>query len=488
MTLTRTVRIQLMVFAILTVLGVTYSTFNYAGLQRFTGIGTYTVEAEFTDASGLYVNGIVTYRGIDIGTVTDIATAPVGAVATMQLRSGTDVPAGTTAQIRSVSAIGEQNIDLQPTTTVGPYLGDGDVIPVGRTSVPTSASTLLTNADEFLQSIPLNALRTTLDEASAAFDGTGPALGRLIDSSGGILEDAQKTIDPTLRLLSDGETLLDVGNEISGDVGSFTSDLASFTQQLRMNDEQIRSTLDVGPEFAATVGGTLNDIRPATQLLLENLQSVGQVFEVNLPNLRHILVVYPALASIASYAHQGMQLSGDPNEPQGPLDVKLADTQQAGPCTVGFEDIERRDPSDLSPAEPSTNTYCRLPQDDPRSVRGARNLPCATNPSVRTAEISECPKGLPSTWPGMLSRPGQPGAQQQEPPAGVVAPAGLDSGTYDTRSYDAVPYDPATGRFIAPDGVTYTLTEAAEATSRGSTPESEEDAKWQSLLLNPVLT
>lgn len=483
MRLSQTVRVQLVIFAVLTVASLTFASLNYAGLQRITGIGTYEVTAEFTDASGLYVNGIVTYRGTDIGTVTAIETSTGGATATMQLRSGVDVPAGTAAHIRSVSAIGEQYIDFQPTGTDGPYLEDGDTIPIDRTSVPTSAGTLLTNANDLLNSIPLEALRTTVDETYDALDGTGPALGRMIDASDHLLELAQTNIDPTIRLIDDAGPLLDAGNEISTEIATFTTDMASFTEQLRLSDAQVRAALDEGPAFADTVGGTLQDTRQATGVMLADLQSVGQVLEVNLPNLQHILVVYPALSAAMNFVHQGMQVNGNPNEPQGPLDVKLGSTQSAGPCTVGYEDIQRRDPSDTSTMEPSLDSYCQLPQNDPRSIRGARNLPCATDPSVRTAELSECPRGLPSTWPEMLARPGQSTDIPDQAPAGPAtgpAPVAPASFTTPSRAAEAVPYDPATGRFTAPDGVTYTLANAAPD------PREKEGKRWQTLLLDPI--
>lgn len=485
MRLTRMVRVQLVVFAVLTVVSMVFASLNYAGVQRLTGIGTYTVTAEFSDAAGLYVNGIVTYRGTDIGTVTAIETSTSGAVATLQLRSSVNVPADTSAHIRSVSAIGEQYIDFQPTGTDGPFLSDGDAISVDRTSVPTSAGTLLKNADELLNSIPLDALRKTIDETYESLNGVGPALGRIIDSSGNLVELAQKNLDPTIKLIEDAGPLLDAGNEIRPDISTFTTSMASFTEQLRLSDAQVRAALDTGPAFADTVGGTLQDTRQATSLILADLQSVGQVLEVNLPNLQHVLVVYPALSAAINFVHQGMQVNGNPHEPQGPLDVKLGSTQSPGPCTVGYESIQRRDPSDTSPMDPSSNLYCRLPQGDPRSVRGARNLPCATDPSVRTAEVAECPRGLPSTWPEMLARPGRPLGTGPTPvppvpapvPDSSVAPASFRGSP---GRVEAVPYDPATGRFIAPDGVTYTLTDTAPGN------EEKEGTQWQTLLLDPV--
>lgn len=168
---------------------------------------------------------------------------------------------------------------------------------------------------------------------------------------------------------------------------------------------------------------------------------------------------------------------------QGRLDVKLGNSANPPlpPCTEGYQETMRRDPSDLSTAPAPENSYCRLPQTDPRVARGgARNLPCATDPSIRTAEISECPGGPPSTWPGMLARPGQPysppaaNAPDTDPTAPIPAPPDVtgpapvvpaswpgtvqNPGDVHTAS---VPYDPVTGNFRAPNGGDlYSITDA----------------------------
>ncbi|WP_371828786.1 MCE family protein [Rhodococcoides kyotonense] len=480
-------RIQLIVFGLVAILAVGNAVFSYMGVQRYTGIGMYSVTAELERAGGLYVNSLVTYRGVDVGVVTDIAVRPDAAVATLQLRSGVDVPADTEAVVKSVSAIGEQYIDLVPATASEPYLVDGDVVDSSRTSIPIPSSEVVEEVHTLLEALPKDDLHTTVDEAYAAFDGAGPALGTLVDSAQPLIELAQAKITPTQQLITDAEPVLGAFNESGPSIASFTSDLASFSEQLVMNDGQIRTMLDRGPGFFDTVSGTLDDLRSPFPVLLANMQSVGEVARVNVPGIRQILVVYPVLSASINYMHQGFQ-GEDLVYGQGPLDVKLGNTANPLPCTEGY-DAQRRDPSDLSPMEPSVNPYCRLPQDDARAVRGARNMPCATDPTVRTAEVGNCPGGLPSQWPQMLSRPGahyatpdvapQPDSAPQEllqhntEGSATAAPASFAPSS---QSAVAVPYDPVTGNFRSPDGSLYQLGNVAAGDDRkGST--------WQTLFV-----
>lgn len=497
--MTKFVRAQLLVFLVLTVVSLSYVTYNYLGLKRVTGIGTYTVQAHFVDAAGLYENAIVTYRGIDVGLVRSVSVTSTDVVAELQIDSKYSIPASSAAAVKSVSAIGEQYVDFTPESEDGPFLVDGSTVSIDSTSVPTSTGTLLSNAQALLTSIPGEDLRTTIDESFDAFNGLGPDLARLLDSSQSLVSLALANVDPTIRLIEDSEPLLDTGIDVRPQTLSSVSDLNGFSEQLVMNDAQIRSTLDVGPGFADTVSSAFTQLQPALPMMLANLQTVGQVAQVNLPGIEHILVVYPALSSAVGNVFREFPLGGDPNRGQGPLDVKLGSTQRPAPCTEGFGGIERRDPSDTSPMDPNTDAYCTLPQDDPRAVRSARNQPCATDPSVRTAEVADCPRGLPSTWPENLASPNGANAPGQTVPAPAAAPAApaapvadpeptapestteTEEGIFGFRdSGESVPYDPSTGNFFAPDGKMYTLS-AVDDTNNG-----KELRTWQDLWSNPL--
>lgn len=404
MTLTRFVRGQLVVFAILTLVAVLYASSNYVGVQRLTGWRTYSVTAEFTDASGLYVGSMVTYRGVDIGTVSRIYTSPSGAEAVLQIRSGNNVPVRTRAVVRSVSAIGEQFVDLQPQDAEGPYLAGGDQIGLADTSVPVAAGTLLTAADELFGSLPLDSIRILLDETSTALTGTGDDLGWLVDSAQRVMDRAERSLDSATALVEDGEVVLDVGLEVQGPIVAAGESLAEVTAQLRDSDGALRSILAATPDFSGTAVRALDDLGAPVAELGADLQSIGTLAGVYNDNIRHLLTVYPEIAATFTYAHRGFEINNDPNQPHSPLDLKLGNTQMF-PCTTGYESIQRRDPSDLTTADTPPGMWCKLPQDDPSTVRGARNVPCATDPGVRTAEVAECPGGKPSSWPSLLSRP-----------------------------------------------------------------------------------
>lgn len=486
---TKLVRTQLAIFTAVAVVAVGNSVYSYMGLKRVSGIGMYSVDVELDRAGGLYTNALVTYRGVDVGVVESLDVNPDHVTVHLQLDSDHAIPKSADAYVRSVSAIGEQYVDLVPDTSEGPFLADGDVIDRSRTVLPVPASKVVDEVNTLLEGLPKDDLKTTVDEAYTAFNGAGPALSRLIDSTRPLIALAQAELKPTTTLINDAEPVLGAANEAGPDIASFSTNLASFTEQLTMNDAQIRGTLDTGPAFFDAFGGTMSDLQPSLPLLLANLQSTGEVLRVNVPGIRQILVIYPALSAAINHSHLGVQ-GADRTYGQGPLDIKLGNTANPLPCTDGYEQTQRRDPGDLSPTEPATDPYCKLPPTEPRVVRGARNVPCATDPSVRTAEVGECPGGLPSSWPQMLARPGQPYTPAPALPVPPVpapeqsddaqqAPVAATPASWHSQQTPAIstaPYDPITGTFRAPDGALYSI-------DAQSPTQSEEELTWQSLLL-----
>ncbi|HME49214.1 MlaD family protein, partial [Mycobacterium sp.] len=113
--LTRLIRIQLVMFAILTVIALVALGWYYLQVPRLVGIGQYTLYAELPASGGLYKTASVTYGGTQIGKVTDVEPTERGARATMSIDDRFKIPIDASANVHSVSAIGEQYLDLVST-------------------------------------------------------------------------------------------------------------------------------------------------------------------------------------------------------------------------------------------------------------------------------------------------------------------------------------------------------------------------------------
>src|SRR4029078_12537234 len=126
--LTRFIKIQLVLFTILTIIAVVVLGWYYLRIPSLVGIGQYELKAELPRSGGLYATAHVTYRGTQIGKVTSVVPTEKGALATMSIDDRYKIPADASANVHSVSAIGEQYLDLVSTGTPGQYLSPGTVI------------------------------------------------------------------------------------------------------------------------------------------------------------------------------------------------------------------------------------------------------------------------------------------------------------------------------------------------------------------------
>ena len=99
--------------------------------------------------------------------------------------------------MRSVSAVGEQYVDLMPRTDSPPYLEDGSVIAMADTTIPQAVGPMLDQVSTLINSVPKDKLSGLIDESFNAFNGAGYDLGSLFDSVGEDLRRPEQVSDQT---------------------------------------------------------------------------------------------------------------------------------------------------------------------------------------------------------------------------------------------------------------------------------------------------
>jgi phospholipid/cholesterol/gamma-HCH transport system substrate-binding protein len=388
--LTRLVRIQLAIFTIVGTLGVIAMVLFYIQAPTLLGIGRMTVTLELPATGGLYQFSNVTYRGVQMGKVTSVGLTPTGTKATLSLSSSPKVPADLTAQVLSVSAVGEQYVDLRPRTDSPPYLRDGSVIAVRDTTIPQAVGPMLDQVSALVSSIPKSKLGQLLDESFKGFNGSGYDLGSLFDSSARIAGDANGVVDRTRTLTEDTGPLLDSQARTTDSIRTWARSLAGISDVLVNDDASVRTVLQNGPEAANEASRLLAQIKPTLPVLLANLTTIGQIAVTYHPSLEQLLVLLPDSVAIE-------QAASPLNDPDGMAKGDFALTIDDPPiCTVGFMPPSQwRSPDDTSDMDTPDGLYCKLPQDSPLSVRGARNYPCMGHPGKRAPTVEICNSDRP---------------------------------------------------------------------------------------------
>ena len=387
--LTRFVRIQLIIFTIAALIGMSVMAFKYLQVQSFLGIGRLDVTLELPASGGLYQFSNVTYRGVQVGKVTNVEAVRTGTKdsvrATLSLDTSVKIPADLTANVRSVSAIGEQYVDLVPKSSKPPYLHDGSVIAMTDTTLPQPVGPMLEKTSELIGSIPKDQLHRATDELYRGFKGADFDLQSLFDSTATLASAANGISEPSKSLIQDSAPLLDTQTQSDDAIRTWTRSLAGFTDQLVTNDPQIRTILQKGPGAANEASRLLNQLNPTIPVLLANMTTLGQLAVTYHPGVEQILVLLPPVVSIVQAVSPNRNASGIG---LGTFRVTVSDPPN---CTVGFlPPSSWRPPYDTTTIDTPDGLYCKLPQDSPIGVRGVRNIPCMTKPGKRAPTAEMC--------------------------------------------------------------------------------------------------
>lgn len=387
----RLAKIQLSIFAVITVITLSVMAIFYLRLPATFGIGTYGVSADFVAGGGLYKNANVTYRGVAVGRVESVGLNPNGVTAHMRLNSGTAIPSNVTATVRSVSAIGEQYIDLvPPENPSSTKLRNGFRIQRQNTRIGQDVADLLRQAETLLGSLGDTRLRELLHEAFIATNGAGPELARLIESARLLVDEANANYPQVSQLIDQAGPFLQAQIRAGGDIKSLADGRARFTWQLRAADPRLRDTLADAPDAIDEANTAFSGIRPSFPALAASLANLGRVGVIYHKSIEQLLVVFPALfAAIITSA------GGVPQDEGAKLDFKI-DLHDPPPCMTGFLPPPLvRSPADESVREIPRDMYCKTAQNDPSTVRGARNYPCQEFPGKRAPTVQLCrdPRG-----------------------------------------------------------------------------------------------
>lgn len=292
--ITRKTKIKLLAFAALSLLGLSYLGFNYVGLDRVLLGNGYEVAADFRDSGGIFVNAEVTNRGVAVGRVTDMKLIDDGVRVVLTIDPEADpIPADAEAVVATRSAVGEQYVDLRPQSDDGPFLEDGAVIPMSRTDIPVPVEQMLLSIDGLVGSIDQENLRILVDELGRAFDGSGDDLGRLIDNGDLLLARAEESLPQTLKLITDGQTVLDTQNESRSAIRQWAADLRLVSDTFVDLDPELRGILVNAPDASAAIEDLIERAGPGLGSLIRNLDILNQVQIPRLDGIEQMLVTFP---------------------------------------------------------------------------------------------------------------------------------------------------------------------------------------------------
>ncbi|HME17194.1 MAG TPA: virulence factor Mce family protein [Mycobacterium sp.] len=431
--LTRYIKRQLALFSIITVVALVVLGWYYLRLPSLVGIGQYQLKADLPASGGLYPTSNVTYRGITIGKVTDVEPTEQGAQATMSIDSSYKIPVDVSANVHSVSAVGEQYLDLVSVGNPGRFLSPGQTITKG--TVPSQIGPALDTANRGLEVLPKEKISQLLDETAQAVGGLGPALQRLVDSTQAIAGDFKTNIGDVDDIIQNSAPILDSQATSRSAIERWAHNLNVLGAQAAEKDQNLKDVLSKAAPTADDLNAVFSDVRESLPQTLANLAVVIEMLKRYNPGVEQVLVLLPQLASI-------VQAISAPFEKEHLAALDLGQSINYPPgCMTGWPSAaEWRSQADTSLAPLVEGAYCKIPQDDPYNVvRGARNIPCMDVPGKRAATPKECRSGKPyvplgtNPWygdPNQIRNCPAPGARCDQPvdPGHVIQAPSINNG------------------------------------------------------------
>lgn len=366
--ITRRTKIQLVIFAFITLFGVSYVGATYARLDRVFRDDTYTVVAHYADSGGIFAGSEVDWRGVAIGRVDKLVVSPGGVDVHLSIdKKWKSIPADTMAIVSTRSAVGEHYVELEPRTSAAPYLTEGTEIPVQNTRTPIMTRKLLTDISDTVSSVNAESLRIATDEFGKAFGGTGQALGKIIDTSNAFIETANANFDLTTALIRDSNKVLKTQLGSATAIRSFARNLALFTGSLAGSDADLRKLIESGSATANQLRAFLEDNKVELASLVRNLVTTGEIVVKHIDGVEQILVLYP-------YVVRGgfTVVSKDPITGMYDAHFGLIDQSNPAVCKQGYESTDRRPPQDGSNRPMNMNARCT---DGSKNWRGSARAP-----------------------------------------------------------------------------------------------------------------
>ncbi|AFR47653.1 MULTISPECIES: MCE family protein [Gordonia] len=374
------VKIQLIVFVIVGLVALVYVGAKYARLDKLAGVGMYTVTAKLPDSGGIFTNAEVTYQGVPVGRVGKLTLTSEGVDVALDIDSGgPEIPASATAVVANRSAIGEQFVDLQPTSSEGPYLKGGDTIT--KYSLPEPLEDVVASAIDFTDSIPVDDLNTVITELGRAFNGQGENLTRLVDSLGKLSRAGVDNLSETVALIQNSNVVLGTQADQSDAILTWSRNLNLVTATLASADPDLRRLLTTGTLSATQISELIQKNGNDLSKVVKDLAEVARTIE---PATYTTSTTFAMLSALSAGSH-----APAPGDGQIHFGVVL-ETNNPAACTRGYESTDlvlaeaRRQNPDFDPRYDdfafNTEAKCTVPFGNPTGVRSAERAQYA-NPA-----------------------------------------------------------------------------------------------------------
>ncbi|WP_433575382.1 MlaD family protein [Nocardia brasiliensis] len=260
---------------------------------------TNTVTVLMDSSGGLMPTSQVDLRGMRIGKVRAITATGTGLAVRIELDAKYRVPLGSAVHVSNLSAAGEQFMDFRPTTTAGPYLTDGSVVPTSQVRVATTVSEALAKLDVLnsqIDPVKVERLAAIVSQGYAGREKEIALLTRTLTMTAQLLHDKR---DAITRLYMHGQQLTENFDGYGPVIGGWAGDLTDVLPEVvhlidafkgysyageHVWDEPLGPLVQQIDQYLSTLGPDLAHIatalKPATSVLKPIRVDAGSIIDL----------------------------------------------------------------------------------------------------------------------------------------------------------------------------------------------------------------
>ncbi|MBV8979591.1 MAG: MCE family protein [Acidimicrobiia bacterium] len=254
---------------------------------------SYSIKAQFADASDVGAGDPVRVAGIDVGKVSSIDRQPHSVLMALSINKGVKLSQGITASIRLRTLLGKKFIDIADPGT-GPTLSSGAFIPEARTKPATDVDEVLTAFKGSVQRTDVAAVNSVMQEFDKVMAGRSGDVSRLLQGLSSLSTNiAGRTADID-KLIAASDTLSKAVDDRRAALGTSLDGMAAALDALSSRRQELSSLLDGVTQLSnhlapliqrnqGTLDKTLSDLIQVAQVLNDKKDRVNIALD-QLPN------------------------------------------------------------------------------------------------------------------------------------------------------------------------------------------------------------
>jgi phospholipid/cholesterol/gamma-HCH transport system substrate-binding protein len=258
--------------------------------------GKTTFKAEFVDATGVVKGDDVRIAGVKVGSVQDVRIKDrTRALVTFNVDESTPMTEATNATIKYRNLVGQRYIALTVDDDTGSddELGEGDTIPVSKTSPALDLTVLFNGFKPLFQALSPTDINQLSYEIVQVFQGESGTLEGLLQHTASVtstLADRDQVISDLIVNLNE---VLDHVGDRDQQLSRLISSFRTLVGGLKDDRQAILGSLDEISDLSVETSSLLSGIRKPFVKDIEHLRAVAGNIDKNKAELDRALQVLP---------------------------------------------------------------------------------------------------------------------------------------------------------------------------------------------------